>query len=390
MPFKKFDEYFNSKGSLVTKPKVVPVADYDGPDGSKPLSAVTKDLGMSIPKSVGEVNPYVVKTKAVVPPGNKGGLAYDGKKVTKLPDGTGKEGTVVKNQWPNKKSNQKSAKIAAKSGVKTWPRTKTEEFIDKTKDMSISEFTQYMLKECGCQSGMDEDGGGDDALPMVTAYTTGKFHPHPPEAIKYVVALAKANPRVMDSLIHEMKRAGALDGMLGSTLDHPESFDHLTDLLGDDEEGPRRSKNLVRSMDDKFSKFQEEQEGMYESVAPPYGIHDDDDEEGDQSPHPTDPAIDGGDEEGMDSPDVGGDDEELPDDDEMGPEGDLPDPGATGEEGLDGEDGEEPEGPPEQDGTPPAPPEDQPRRLKKKFPHDHLIDAMGEYDHMRDKMKRYA
>ena len=48
--------------------------------------------------------------------------------------------------------------------------TKTENFLNKTKDMSISEFTKYMLKECGCGQVQGED------LPYVTASAEGPLH----------------------------------------------------------------------------------------------------------------------------------------------------------------------------------------------------------------------
>ena len=79
-------------------------------------------------------------------------------------------------------------------------KTKTEQFIDQTKNMTFSEFTQHMLKEGGFEP--------DDDLPTVTSYSTGKFHPYPPEAIKYVVVLADKNDRVLENLIHGMKDRG--------------------------------------------------------------------------------------------------------------------------------------------------------------------------------------
>jgi hypothetical protein len=380
--FQKWDEYFNARGSMVAKPAVVTVPDYEGPNDSSP--AVVKVKGVETPKAPGKHAAYRTSTKAVVPPGIKGGLGFEGKPASKHPETKlvpGEEGTFVKNQWPNNKSHKKVARMVSKAGVRTWPKTKTEQFIDKTKDMSITEFTAYMLKECGCQAAQMED---EDTLPMVTAYATGKFHPHPPEAIRYVVALAKANPRIMDNLIHEMKRAGALDSLLGTTMDHPETFDHLTDILSDDEDGPKHSRAFARSMDDKFSQFQDEQDDMYESVGPPFGMgyNDEEEEDDDQSPSP---AL-GDDEEDQQSPspedddNLGGDEEG---EDEMGPEDDeegLPDPA---------EDPAYSDGPPAPEQGPDQTPEESPRKLKKKFAHDHLIGAMSEYPHMREKMKGF-
>jgi hypothetical protein len=79
----------------------------------------------------------------------------------------------------------------------------------------------------------------------------------------------------------------------------------------------------------------------------------------------------------------------MPEDDEA-PEGD--------EEETDGDDmgGEEDETMPEDDIDSEEKPQmgnhggmNRPRRLKKKFAHDHLLDAMGEIEHMKAKMKAY-
>jgi hypothetical protein len=366
MSFKKWEEYFNARGTVVAKPEIVAVPDYTGPNDKSPEAAVTNNLGMKIPKSKGKLANYRTSEKPVIPPVEKDGLVYDGKKATKYPDpklNKTAETKKVSNQWPNKKSNEKSAKIAAKAGVKTWPKTKTEQFIDATETMSISEFTAYMLKECGMGLGMDEGG---ETLPMVTAYATGKFHPHPPEAIKYVVALAKANPRIMDSLIHEIKRSGAMSDMLDSSMDHPETFDHLTDLFGDEEEGPQRSRSLARSMDDKVAKFQDEHDGMHENVAPPFGGFDDDEDDSNMDVHKNHHPDDMDDD---DSPDKSNDDI----DDSDAPTSDDPQDDKAGDE------------PDQKDKS-----EEKPHRVKKKFAHDHLLGAMSEYPHMRDKMKDYA
>ena len=49
-------------------------------------------------------------------------------------------------------------------------------------NMSAKEFASHMLEACSCEM-------GDDELPTVTSYAAGKFHPHPPEVIKYITVL---------------------------------------------------------------------------------------------------------------------------------------------------------------------------------------------------------
>jgi hypothetical protein len=215
-------------------------------------------------------------------------------------------------------------------GAKEPQMTKTEAFLAKTKDMSLKEFTEYMLKECGCQMA---DEAGEDELPMVNAYSAGKFHPYPPEAIKYVVVLGNKNERVMENLVHEMKRSGALGKLLKAALGHSESFDELAGLMDHNDDGPQHARSLARAMNSGYSKFLEEQSGLYESVAPPVGFEDDDmGEDGAEQPSEEQPA------------------EEAPKDNV----------------------------------------EEQPqKKLKRKFADDHLLGAMAGYSHMREKMKSF-
>lgn len=215
---------------------------------------------------------------------------------------------------------------------------KTDAFLDKTKGMSLKEFTGYMLKECGC-----EDMGGDD-LPMVTSYSAGKFHPYPPEAIKYVVVLGNKNERVMDNLVHEIKNIGGLGKLLKAILGHEESYGELSNLLDDGENGPQHARMLVKSMNDGYSKFMSDQDGLYESVAPPFGFED---EESDEEPMNDD----------MDS-----DDQTMNQDKEQ-------------ESDEDHHDMEKVE---------------KKRKLKKKFHADNLLDAMQGYSWIREKMQGYV
>ena len=217
---------------------------------------------------------------------------------------------------------------------------KTENFLNKTKGMSLSEFTKYMLDECGCGAVQD------DELPYVTAYTTGKFQPHPPEAVKYVVVLANKNNNILDNMVREMKASGMLGKLMKTLLENPEAYDELTSLFGDSQEGPSRCKLFAKSMNSSLDSFLKDQKSMYESVSSPIGFDMEDDEDMDM-------------EDDMDDEDM--DMEDDMDDEDMDMEDDMEDDMRPEE--LDAE---------------------QPPRLKKKFAHNHLLDAMKEFDHFRN------
>jgi hypothetical protein len=258
-------EYVDDKGKLIDSPKDDIKADYKGPDPKFPENSKS---------------PYKAANSDVDSPtvkADKDGLGNMGdKKLIYEPDTN-----VIK--------------------------SKTNEFIQKTKDMSLSEFTKYMLDECGCGSVSDED------LPYVTSYATGKFQPHPPEAIKYVVVLANKNNNVLDNVVHEMKSAGILGKVLKSLLSHPEAYDELTSLFGDSEEGPSRCKMFAKSMNKSVADFMKSQKSLYEGVSKPIGFDmNDEDMESMDDEDMEDMDMDDEDMEGMDDEDMEGmDDEDM-------------------------------------------------------------------------------
>ena len=347
MSFKSWNEYLDERGKMVEKPEVDKVADYDGktpvaPEKVKPLK--NPDGKEQAGKQVGTPAPYApANNKQKNPNKTTTGMADEGDKKLiykpKIDQDTADaaKGTVVSN-YPNKTG-----------------KSKTENFLDATAGMNMAEFTKYMVEECGCGS-VDSE-----ALPTVTAFKVGKFQPFPPEVIRYLAALAKDNDQVLENLIFELKRNGVFEKLVGQSMDHPEFYDHVVKLMGDDEDGESRSRSLVGAMDDHYQDFKKSQEDMYESVAPPFGDNeenDGEDKEQDDEGQPKD-----------DQPNPAEDDQPSPDDmdDDKGPTMD-----GFGDDKAKDDDQSE------------VKPE---RKLKKKFPHHHVIDAMQDYDHMRDHMK---
>lgn len=390
--FPSFVEYMNSKGKVVEKPEVALVPDYEGPEeGTPPNSKVPYKTPVANKKpaageeGLGDQGDAKLKYEPT-----KGSREEVKKDVMKESSGTmgGKARVDVKGDYKMKvpaapeggkpymsKSVKPGDKALGELGdeefryepdTKKAPKvpTKTENFLSRTKGMSISEFTRYMLEECGCGQVQGED------LPYVTAYTTGKFQPHPPEVIRYISVLANKNDGILENLVNQMVASGGLGKLLKMIFSNPQSYDELVSMLGDDKEGPDRCKSFVGAMNNSYSKFLSDQEGLYESVSSPMGFEDelddlDDDEEDDEHHHDEEGVEDMDDEGEFD--DEEGDDEESDEIDDS--DLDLDDEDSE-EDHFDDEGGHEEQ-----------------KKLKKKFAHDHLLDAMRNHEHMLKKMR---
>jgi hypothetical protein len=352
--FKKFQEYMNARGKIA-QPKEKEVADYDGPNPKSPPASKTPtvlDKGMAPPKAKHEPKPYRAVGKPAGSKEAESGLADTGDKnlvydpdTKNIPKQDNIEGQKRKNYPPNKK-------------------TKTEQFLDTTKGMSIHEFTNHMITK-------RKEGLND--LPVISD------NQHPEEIVRYVAVLADKNESILEDLIHSLKRNRCFKKLVESLMEIPEALNMMTELLSDDSEGPRRCRQLVRCMEDSYT----------ESVGPPFGISGDDEGGTNGQPFDVVPGEDEEDEEDEEGADPSPEDE-FDTDDEEGEEGEpwvLPEDefDTDDEEGEEGEEGEEDENEDED--------EDEmgefPKKKKKKFAHDNLLDAMGEYEHMRAKMRGY-
>lgn len=391
--FPSFLEYLNDKGQVVEKPETETVPDYHGkdektPPGSKvpyktptenkaPAKGETGFADMGDQKlnykpgtnAKHEVKPDVMKEYV-----DEKGKVVEKAKTDAKADYKGKEVKAPKNGKPySAKDAKKPSKKELDAGLgklgdkeleyvpdtaKAKKVMKTESFVNKTKGMSLADFTKYMLEECGC--GQVE---GDD-LPYVTAYTTGKFQPHPPEAIRYISALAGKNDGILENLVSTMVSMGYLNSLLRIIFSYPQAYEELTSLFSDDKEGPDRCKSFAGAMSNSYSKFLADQDDLYESVSSPMGFELDDlgEEDADEdSEEDEDEDFDSEEDSDHEEEDMG--DEEYEDED--------------GEEEGDeesSEDAEDAEPKPE-------------RRLKKKFAHDHLLDAMKNHEHMFKAMR---
>lgn len=331
---KSFAEYLNARGIVVEKPKTDEVPDYDGPTPLSPEKNDNKGKNWD----VSDVTP----------------------KDAPKPYATSKEDAKVSKEKGLGEIGDKNLVYEPDTKI-----TKTEGFLQKTSKLDTSSFVQYMIENCGCGQ-VD----GDEESPSITAYTTGKIFPHPPEALKYVSHLCGKNDNLLSNMVMEFKKSGILSKLIKSLMEHPETFEELTGLLGDEEDGPKRCMCLAKAMHGSYEKFMNDQDSMYETVAPPIGLEDDEEEE-EESDEDQSKDIDGS----VDYDDFDDSAEDLDDLDSLGDEE---------------ESEEEPsEESPENDMEPTEDPTQKPKRLKKKFAHDNLINAMNAHEPMANSMKSY-
>ncbi len=334
MAHKTFAEYLDNKNKMRDSGVVQQVADYSGPSASKPAKEKKhKDAGG---KGQGDLKPYAGGTNAKDPNKGKitGGFADKGDSSLKYTPGKGKLG-----------KSDKKAGIPGGKEVKSWP--KTQEWIDRTKDLSLAEFTKQIQKttskgldECACQN----------VAPL--------------EVVKQTVTLAKANGSVMSSLVREMKRQKTYNKFVAEMLQHEQTYKVIAKFLEHDESYARR---LVRAMN--------------EMVGPPahgkgFGDEAEDDEDPSKPPHPEDMHGDDDDDTGMDGPEsLDNDDHDDMGDDDM--EGDHDDPTEMGghPDGPDPADGPHgPHGDPASDLAPGS--KIMGQKKKKKHAHHHLMNAL--------------
>ena len=208
MAFSSFQEYLDHKNNL-KKPAVKKVADYDGPKDTKPAKE-KKDKDAGGAGQVGETKGYTPATSPVDPNKNKKdgkGFADEGDKALKYEPGDiwvgGKDGV-------SKTTNG----IPGGKNVSTWPKTKTQEWVDKNKDIPMSEFAKRMQQEVGDECGKN-------------AYAT----------IRNVVELCQCNNKYIENLVREMKRNNLLP-LLSEAIAPPihqndEDEDEMNDINGE-------------------------------------------------------------------------------------------------------------------------------------------------------------
>ena len=200
MGYISFHEYVE-KNKKPQKAKTALVADYDGPKkdapelGKKPENAGGTAQG-------GKVLPYKGGKDAADP--NKG----------KLMDGLG-----------GKLDHSKSGEVGKPTkDLGNYP-LKTQEWIDKTKGMSLAEFTRKIRESR-----------------LAGVKSPSKTY----ESIKETVAVCKGNRSYVKDVVLEMKRQGVFETFFAAMASHPESFNVIAKLM----ESDGYARKLVMAIDE--------------------------------------------------------------------------------------------------------------------------------------------
>lgn len=222
--FTSFKEYLNKDGKTQEKPIVDAMADTAPEPTKSPPEAKTKGKGWEANVKDGNGKPSPYKAPGTE---KKGIIVADGGEQGK---GLADQGDKKLEYNPKVKENPTYSNWDTET---SWPKTKTEDFIDRTKSMSLPEFAKHMI---------DAAKPGDDA-PTVFAPREGRFRPNPYESVRYVAHLAMNNEQVMESLVMEFVRREGLPKLMEELFKHRKSYEEAVSAIDCD-----RFLNTIREM----------------------------------------------------------------------------------------------------------------------------------------------
>lgn len=132
-------------------------------------------------------------------------------------------GLTPQNSAPyGQKPADKTKKVGGKKKKKLPGKKamKTEQFLHQTRDLSDVQFTKEMLKEVR-----------DLPTPAVKDLYGREFVPEPAQTMKYVAHMMLTNETIMRRMVRELKRNGGLALLLSEVLQHPETYEQLTEAI---------------------------------------------------------------------------------------------------------------------------------------------------------------
>ena len=308
MGYMSFNEYVEKqKGQK--KPKIAVVADYDGPSSDSPkLGYMPKDSGGK--GQHGKPHPY--KSGKDAPNRNKddkSALGHKGNKSNQyMPKAT------HSNTVPSKK-------------LASYPNVKTQEWVDRTKNMSLPEFTKRVRSE-------RLQNLGENA---VKAY----------ESIKETTSFCGKSDTYVADLVLEMKRKGVFEKVFKIMAQQNESFRIVGNLM-------KKNESFARKLLLNITEITAGSVGMGDEGMGGESHMDDEDSLGATSPpegknkktnHMGDEDHEGDDEDGMEDDEDGmDDDEDSMDDDEGDDEDGMDDDEGDDEDGMDDDEGDDEDG----------------------------------------------
>lgn len=221
MAFQRFKEYLNDKGDVQKKPIIDPDADT-GPSGKKtpkPPKAITKGKNWKNFEAAqvtdgGDGRQPVPYSAPGTDPGLQTADGKDGKA-----NPLGEKGE--KNLIYNPKTDDQRLKMK-KLHDTTPEKTKTEQFLDATKGLSINQYAEYILKQ-------------NDA-----------------KAIKQIIETVDVvkEHKLIEVLVREIKRKGGLNSLVESVLSQPETFNEIAIKLANESHGKNIARQLAKAINE--------------------------------------------------------------------------------------------------------------------------------------------
>jgi hypothetical protein len=222
MSFQRFKEYLTDKGDLQKKPIVTPDADT-GPSGKntpRPPKAVTKGKNWkNFEASQVEDGGNGTKPAPYMGVGTDPGLeTADGKAGKADPLGLKGDKSLIYNP----KTMDQALKM--KKLHDTTPEdTKTEQFLNATKNLSPESYAEYILKK-----------------------TNGKGV----KQILETVELINKNELLIETFVREVKRKGDFPPLISAILSQPETYAEIAARLANESHGKDIARQLAKAVNE--------------------------------------------------------------------------------------------------------------------------------------------
>lgn len=222
MAFTKFQEYLNGKGDMQKKPIVSADADT-GPEpkkGDKPPKAVTKGKNWkNFEAAQVEDGDDGTKPVAYSAPGtDPGQLTADGKAGKADPLGEkGSKDLIYKPDTADQTLKMK------KLHPTTPEDTKTEAFLNTTRNMSPEQYAEYILKQ-----------------------TNAKGIKH----ILEIVEIINKDELLIEALVRELKRKGDFAPLISAILTQPETYVEIAARLANETHGKDIARQLAKAINE--------------------------------------------------------------------------------------------------------------------------------------------
>jgi len=222
MSFKNFSEYLNQKGKLQTEPIVDGKADTAPTAPPRPPKAVNKGKNWKDYKATEsaqlEDGGNGTEPAKYTSPGTQMPPPYKGPGTD--PGQPKYEKGLVYQGDQELVYNPKTDDQHLKTNLN---KTKTESFIETTREMTPKQYADFVLKNKNATS---------------------------VSKIAEVVDAIKDNKDLVETLVRELKRKGAFANLMSTVLDQPEAYTELAMVLANENTGKEVSRRIAKAVND--------------------------------------------------------------------------------------------------------------------------------------------